>query len=49
MEKLRQFLRNPEEKEIHKKAERFVNSNNPQEKINISKKMQQIHTKINLM
>jgi len=35
VEKLRQFLRNPEEKEIHKKAERFINSNNLQEKINI--------------
>ena len=35
VEKLRQFLRNPEKKEIHKKAERFVNSNNLQEKINI--------------
>ena len=35
VEKLRQFLRDPEGKEIHKKAGRFVNSNNPQEKINI--------------
>ena len=35
MEKLRQFLRSTEEKEIHKKAKCFVNSNNPQEKINI--------------
>ncbi len=35
VEKLRQFLRNPKEKEIHKKAGRFINSKNPQEKINI--------------
>ena len=35
VEKLRQFLRNSKEKEIHKKAGRFINSKNSQEKINI--------------